>query len=489
MPVAASLGQLDAATVSRQPGSPGPAAGELEELRRDWEENRSPIYAANLIDAALAYGLASVAEDAAAWVVANGGVSEVSIKLAKQLLSPTMIDQAAVTSEPTHQQRWRAVAGHRAALRRYPRDPLLWVELAREYSALGQIEPARRALVVAVSLAPDDRYVLRCASRFYLHARDPEHAHQILLRSSATLTDPWLMAAEIATADARGARSKLMKVGARAVESGRFAPRSISELAGAIGTVEFKSGNRKQTKRLFARALEDPTENTLAQAGWVSRHGPSLGYADSAPRVPRAFEANAWQAMAADDFVGAVEYSVDWLRDEPFASRPALLGSWIAAVALEDYETALRLVESAAVANPGDIRLTVQSLYCLASMGRVDEAAAQLPLLETAAASGDSTFTPPAWDVLLAADRGLLAFRNGNVEEGRAAYAGAIELAAANRLREAGASALINYIREEARIGEGPPVGAQEVRDVIGAFPQSHRGAILRFLGRFLPAV
>lgn len=487
-PVAAALGQLDAAIVHRQPGSPGPTSGELEKLRRDWEQNHSPIYAANLIDAALAYGLTSIAEDAAAWVLANGGVSDISMKLAKRLVSPKS-DQPAMPVVANLEERWKAVASHRAALRGYPRNPLLWVELAREYSALGQIEPARRALAVAVSLAPDDRYVLRCASRFYLHARDPERAHQILLRSPATLIDPWLMAAEVATADARGARSKLVKTGGRAVESGRFAPRSVSELAGAIGTIEFKAGNRKQTRRLFARALEDPTENTLAQAGWVSRHGPGLLHADHGLDIPRAFEANAWQAMSTDDFAGAVEYSADWLQDEPFASRPALLGSWIAAVALEDYGTALRLVESAAVANPEDIRLTVQSVYCLASMGRVAEAAARFPVLERAAASGDTAYTPAAWGVLLAADRGLLAFRGGSLEQGRAAYRHAIEIAAANGLREAGASALINYLREEARAGGELPISASEIHDVVDAFPQSHRGAITRFLARFLHTI
>lgn len=50
------------------------------------------------------------------------------------------------------------------------------------------------------------------------------------------------------------------------VESNALAPRHTSELASAIGTLEFEHGNRKGVRRMFDRAMRDPTENTVAQA-------------------------------------------------------------------------------------------------------------------------------------------------------------------------------------------------------------------------------
>lgn len=483
VPVASSLGQLGTVIATQEPSLPSPEPGELDELRRDWERYPSAVYAASLIDAALAFDQHAIAADAAEWVIRNGGVSDVSLRLAKVLLS-TDLRPPEVATEVTLRERWKAVAEHRRRLRLYPRDSLRWVELARHYSALGQIESARKALTIGVSLAPNSRYVLRSASRFHLHAHDPEQAHRVLLNAPAVGSDPWLMAAEIVAAEARGATSRLIKSGTAAVHSGRFEALSVSELASALGTLEFKSGHKKNTRRLFARAMEDPTENTLAQAEWVSRHSANFCPPDPGLDVPRASEAHAWQALAAEDYNAAVDHSFGWLRDEPFASRPALMGSWIAAVALEDYGAALRFVDSALVANPEDVRLVIQQVYCLASSDRVEEAAARMPLLEAAAARGDGTYTAAGWEALLNADRGLLAYRRGSVEEGRAAYHEAIEVASSNRLSEAAASALINFAREEARLGIPMPIGTRELEQTAAAFPPACRGAVLQFVAR-----
>jgi hypothetical protein len=47
-------------------------------------------------------------------------------------------------------------------------------------------------------LAPNHRFALRSAARFFLHVGKPDDAQTILRRSEATRRDPWLMAAEIA---------------------------------------------------------------------------------------------------------------------------------------------------------------------------------------------------------------------------------------------------------------------------------------------------
>ena len=48
-------------------------------------------------------------------------------------------------------------------------NPIVWVELARLYIMHDQVEKAERALLTALHLAPDNRFVLRSATRFFIH--------------------------------------------------------------------------------------------------------------------------------------------------------------------------------------------------------------------------------------------------------------------------------------------------------------------------------
>ena len=167
----------------------------------------------------------------------------------------------------------RSIALWRLATRSYPRDPLAWVELALGYVTVGKNEFALRAMAVALQLAPNDRHVLRSASRLFLHRRDAEQAHDLLRNNAATRADPWLMAGEIALSALAERSPRFFKTGAALVAEGGMQPLHLSELASAIGTVHLKEGNRK-ARKLFDISLVDPTGNSLAQAEWVN---PRLG--------------------------------------------------------------------------------------------------------------------------------------------------------------------------------------------------------------------
>ena len=173
-----------------------------------------------------------------------------------------------------------------------PRDPLAYLDLARRYAALGQMERAEAALRGALALAPDSRFVLRSASRFFVHARDPARAQDLLRRSPRTRTDPWLVAAEISAATVANQTSRLIKLGRDFVTRRSLPPLHLSELAGALGTLEMGDGNNKAARKLFTQAMTAPTDNSLAQAQWAL---PKLGLTDlpDAHSIPRAFEAEA----------------------------------------------------------------------------------------------------------------------------------------------------------------------------------------------------
>lgn len=482
--IAASLGQLDAASAHRDPRSPDPASGEIEQLQHDWARDRNALHAAGLVDAALVLGRPEIGSEAAEWLIANGGVSAASIRLAQHVLDPQSTEPTEHAHLLSKQDRIRNVARLRHRLREIPRNPLLWVELAREYSSLGETSATTKALRTAIGLAPNSRFVLRSASRFFLHAHDPELAHVVLLKSPATKSDPWLMAAEIVAAQARQLDSRLVKKAAWCLQSGRYEPRHTSELASALGTLEFKAGARRKVRKLFSQALLNPTENSVAQAAWVGRHMTGFSVPGGSLNAPRAFEARAWEAVLSDDFLDAVDNARDWLADEPFATRPALFGSWVASTALGDHAAAIEFVETARVANPDDPRLIAELLYNRASVGEVGAAEDLLPVLERSIADCPAEPLKGEWDVLVAADRGLIAFRRGEHEVGRTWYAKALEMASAGGLQEFGASALINLAREEARIGARSRVDSVALARAIEAFPPPARSAVAGFVKR-----
>lgn len=480
----AALGQLSAAIRERSPGFPKVDPREIEELKSDWREHRSPVHAANLLDAALMAGDTSMGSEVAEWLLANGGVSSHSTSLAKALLSPTSPSGDIVPGALSSESRFARIAAYRRQLRRYPEDPLLWVDLAREYSALGQIGPARKALEVAIALAPNNRFVLRSASRFFVHTNDADNAHGILVRSPATAVDPWLMSAEIAAAEASGRRSRLVKAGSQLIESARLGPMHTSELASAVGTLELKAGNRRKVRKLFDHALVEPTENTVAQAAWVARHMTGFEVPVSSLAVPRAYEARTWAAVQASDYAGAIALAWDWLHDEPFATRPALFGAWVATNAIGDYAEAIRFAKASMVPNPAEPRVIAELIYCHASLDALDVAEALLPRLEKLIEEDATLRGKPEWAVVLEADRGLLEFRRGNFIAGAAHYERALEIARRDKLSVHYASAFLNYLRERVRANPATLIDRKDVEDAIAAYHPGQREVVRCFASR-----
>lgn len=481
--VASSMGLLDSARAVRTPDYPLPTEGEVEGLVQDWRRQQTPIVAANLIDAAVVLGRPAIAHEAARFIITEGSLSDVSLQMAKRVLSA---DQGEVVDEPPEGldpgKEHVRIAALRRRLRLYPRDPLTWVDLAREYASLGELIKSEHSLRAAIALAPENRFVLRSASRFFLHKREPDRAHSLLRRADSTRSDPWLLAAEIVAASAAGRQSRMIGVGRRWVTASGIHPRHVSELACALGTLEHAAGNRRTVRKLFQTAFQAPTENAVAQASWIARHMPHFDLPEDTLTVPRAFEARAWEAALAEDYVQAVDASWEWLRDEPFATRSARFGSWVASVALGDFKQGSDLMRAALSANPDDPRLLAQLLYCEGSQGHVVEAEELLRVLMGAITRHPGIQSDSQWEVMLTADRGLIAYRRGDVAAGRSHYENAMSIAASNRLPEFAATAYLNLIREEALANPSLPVPMEDLERALHAYPRSTQSVMRAFL-------
>ena len=227
---------------------------ELERSWRAWEADPSLISTAELVSAGLVLGVPGRVEKAARSLRSESLPAGVQ-HLVEAVLSrahPSEQDPSSVQSGPRTSDPRRTARRLKAALTQDPRRAIAWLELGRIYAALGQSDSARGAIRAAVALAPDDRFVLRSASCFFVNAKEADRAHGLLANAQVTAADPWLMAAELATAHAADVRPRYLKRAKQLLESGDFRERDVSELASEVGTFELRSGADRRARRLLA---------------------------------------------------------------------------------------------------------------------------------------------------------------------------------------------------------------------------------------------
>ncbi|MEC4890778.1 MAG: hypothetical protein RI101_12035 [Nitrospira sp.] len=424
-----------------------PQLEELTKAKADWDTHHSLPFAGDFIGAAFALGQSSVAKPAAEFILnSDRPASKAARDLAHMIIADrsraqTLLPDPPLQSIESTRQNIRLL---RKVLQEFPRNPLAYLDLAREYVALGQPLHALKPMQMALSLAPSNRFVLRSASRFFLHYDDAEQAHDLLRRASNVKEDPWLLAAEIAVASAAGRTSKLIKTGRHCIESHKFHPSHISELAGALGTLDWEAGNIRSVKKLFRKALEKPTENSVAQAAWLSRRSDNIGVDPSLLQVPRSFEARAWSAIGESQWDESLKAAQLWLADEPFAKRAAVFGSWVALLSTSGAEEGESIARYGLRMHPSDFLLLNNLTVALAYQGKIDEACDSFEKIVLP--ENNSAYKPT-----YLATKGLLRFRSGAPEEGRSLYQMAIIEARNRKDLRSVVRALLHLAREERR--------------------------------------
>jgi tetratricopeptide (TPR) repeat protein len=290
--------------------------GELAEKRRELQNAETVPVASELMFLALQAGNLDSARVAARLILkseARIGSTRL-VATAKKVLDIGDSDQIAAPAEDFVRE-----ARKRLALDF--RNPILLMDVARELTARGKEKSAMRYVRAAVGLAPQSRFIVRSAARYFLHIGEHEQAHGVLLRSPLLASDPWIQASEIAVATVRGRTSANVKKARRLVEDTAIVGSHFSELMTAVATVELLDGSSKKAKRLFQRALAHPNDNSLAQIEWAA---PKLKLVvdEVALRTPLSFEANSNNAYRRLLVHQAIEFAKQWSSDEPFASRP-----------------------------------------------------------------------------------------------------------------------------------------------------------------------
>jgi tetratricopeptide (TPR) repeat protein len=177
------------------------------------------------------------------------------------------------------------------------------------------------------------------------------------------------------------------------------------------------NGSRKKMLQLFRQSLVDPTGNSLAQAAWAEPLA-RVELLNGSGKISREYEACAHQAYSKGDFERALSHCENWIADEEYSSRPYQFGAATAG-ALDDYEASIRLTDKGLMLEPNSIGLRLSKIYALAIANRLQEAKKVI-----------ATFTNETDKyvcAILKADEGLIAFRSGDTQNGKALYLEALK--------------------------------------------------------------
>jgi tetratricopeptide (TPR) repeat protein len=400
-----------------------------------WREQPTVALAADVVSAGLVLGLHAAAAEAAEFLLHSraAGSDHPLSRIAAQVAGVDLAPDSSVSSP-------------RSLLFLNPRNGLAWVELARLQASSGAPQKASSSMSVALALEQDNRFVLRSASRLAIHLGDPQYASFLIRRSDVTRLDPWLVAAEVAASNIAGNTSPLIRVGRKMI-SGAFAASDISELAASLAQLELANGNVRQARKLFAKAVEMPTDNTAAQLEWDARKETKLAeLVQSLDVRGRLFaEARALEAFRRGEWKKSMSACTEWLEDEPFSTRPAIFGTVVGAVCLSDFEAGAKFAEKGLRANPLNITLLNNLAFSLASLNRIEEARLYHQRLTRLAGRS----------VVSLATGGLIMFRSGDFDGARCLYEEAVRAAEGEENRFLRAMARAYRVREEVIAGSG----------------------------------
>ena len=301
------------------------------------------------------------------------------------------------------------------------RNPVLLMDVARELTNKMQENAALRYVRTAVALAPQSRFVVRAAARYFLHVGDHERAHDILRRSPILRFDPWVQASEIAVATVRGKNSDLLRSALRTLNGQARPGADQSELASAVGTVELNEGSSKAAKSLFQKALLSPNDNSLAQAEWAATRL-KLAINSTALSLPLSFEANSNNAYRRLLIPEAIEHAKSWSDDEPYASRPLDALCYLYCLNSQFVEAELAVEKAVRAEGKASISSLLNRIFVRTQLGKADGVEAELSQLAARPDAKDHA-------VHILANAGAIAYSNGWLEEGRDFYQRAIKVA------------------------------------------------------------
>lgn len=342
-------------------------------------------------------------------------------------------------------------------LDRYPRHAILWVERARLYTILGQREKAIGAAKVALHLAPHNRYVVRSATRLFMHFDEWDSAWHYALRGYKWNPDPWLKSLVVSV----GTRAEVQKrlpnfnsqINEANTQSGLF---SLSELNAATGMLELESGNETKAKKIFRYAWKNPASTVVSHGVWVINNK-LRGLSDSVNfDLSSNIQGAAYNLLNQRRYADLIPVLNEWLLEEPYSSEPHN-HLYTAYINLRRFDDAVRIAKKGYESNVGEKGFLNQIAYALLrkdnhegwiEAGRVIEEMDKCPDFKESPVPN--------------ATKGMHLILTGKIDEGVLLYKKSIEAFAKSQKVDSqlvcGANLLMNIIRAY----KGVPITAYE---------------------------
>lgn len=302
-----------------------------------------------------------------------------------------------------------------------PRDPLTWMDLSWLYATSGHSENAIRAGTIAKELSPANRLISRSFARMCLHYDDGDRGYRHLVSTGGIGNDPWITAAAVAVGDHLGITAIPAKRIRRLINSSRYSPRSVSELAAGFSKLEFDNGSARNGKKLLKTSLLDPTENAIAQAAWSKRNGMhELPEADELST--KSAEATAWSLFENKQLSSAFDSAVHWMNQQPFSSNPKALALQVAFFEPSVHKRAIEIAETASRAQSKDAMASNSAACLFAFLGEPEQAARHL-------ANAQRHATKTWQKATVTATEGLVSLMKKDLVNGDASYLKSVEYA------------------------------------------------------------
>lgn len=433
----------------------------IEEYIIDWKLNGGVVFASDLLSAAIVNNRTDnpSVNAAAHYILSNKDQASYSqLSLANRIIKPLEDKElllrpqqsnienilSSINPKPIHEK----INILKNSIRKNPLNSISYVEIARYYSILGQEEKAIHSINIALIISPDNRFILRSATRLYTHFATTQNdyllrIHRLLNKNPITKYDPWLLSAEITVATILKKNSQLIKKGLEMISSKNIDPFAFTELASSIATVELLNGSSRKSKMLFEKALIKPNDNTLAQIEWASIKDNRIESNPEYFLIQNNFEAMAIDTFHNQKFELALEYAAKWFWDMPFSKRPIIFASNLASTILGDHDKSIMFLKAGEISHPNDPLILNNLAYAYAQRNNTNEALAALGRITNYDQIENST------KLCIGATRGLIMFRSGKENEGRRLYIEAIEKTKQTNSNELNSIAILNYAREE----------------------------------------
>lgn len=336
----------------------------------------------------------------------------------------------------------------RNQLREFCYNAIAYCELARCYSDLGLNEKAKFYMLCAVQLAPNNRYISRCAARFFVHFGEFDRARKVLNSNRNVGSDPWLLASEIAVASVMDRSSNSIKKGRQLALSNNFSPYSCSELCFAIGKEDFLAGKRKDWQKMFHQGLISPNDNSLAQAEYFAKDEPwfNINYSQY-EAITNKNEADTRNSYNTGRYEEAFLSSVKWMQDYRFSHEPIAFAFNISCTFLKKYDFSIDLIKLWLNTKPQDYSMMNNLIYALGLSNRITEAEEYLHKINLENQLSENVEN----GICLLATKGMIEYRKGNIENGRDYYQLSINTAKKFHNKNLAAKARLNMIREEVK--------------------------------------